>query len=82
MARCFLNRLGFAPELIDAVAFLGRNHMLPAALGRVRAEHAEELMESRLFPRLLELYRADMLATFASPAGSQRNRPPLTYGAL
>lgn len=58
---------GFAPDLIEAVAFLGRNHMLPAALGRVRAELAEELMESRLFPRLLELYRADMLATFASP---------------
>ena len=67
VARRFLNRLEFAPDLIDAVAFLGRNHMLPAALGRVRAEHAEELMESRLFPRLLELYRADVLATFASP---------------
>ena len=67
VAQRFLRRLGFAPDLIDAVAFLGRNHMLPAALGRVRAEHAEELMDSRLFPRLLELYRADMLATFASP---------------
>lgn len=67
VARRFLRRLGFAPDLIDAVAFLGRNHMLPAALGRVRAELAEELMESRLFPRLLELYRADMLATYASP---------------
>lgn len=49
------------------MAFLGRNHMLPAALGRVRAEHAEELMSSALFPRLPELYRADMLAAFASP---------------
>ena len=49
------------------MAFLGRNHMLPAALGRVRAEHAEELMNSALFPRLPELYRADMLAAFASP---------------
>ena len=67
VARRFLRRLGFAPDLIDAVAFLGRNHMLPAALGRVRPEHAEELMDSPLFPRLLELYRADMLATFASP---------------
>lgn len=67
VARRFLRRLGFAPDLVAAVEFLGRNHMLPAALGRVRAEHAEELMDSPLFPRLLELYRADMLATFASP---------------
>ena len=67
LARRFLGRLGFAPRLIDAVAFLGRNHMMPAALGRVRPEHAEELMSSDLFPRLLELYRADMLSSFASP---------------
>ena len=67
VARRFLGRLGFPPRLIDAVAFLGRNHMMPAALGRVRAEHAEELMDSKLFPHLLELYRADMLSSFASP---------------
>ena len=67
VARRFLGRLGFAPRLIDAVAFLSRNHMMPAALGRVRPEHAEELMNSDLFPHLLELYRADMLSSFASP---------------
>ena len=67
LARRFLGRLGFAPRLIDAVAFLGRNHMMPAALGRVRPEHVEELMSSDLFPHLLELYRADMLSSFASP---------------
>ena len=67
VARRFLGRLGFAPRLIDAVAFLGRNHMMPAALGRVRPEHAEELMSSALFPHLLELYRADMMSSFASP---------------
>ena len=67
VARRFLGRLGFAPRLIEAVAFLGRNHMMPAALGRVRPEHAEELMSSDLFPHLLELYRADMMSSFASP---------------
>ncbi len=67
VARRFLGRLGFAPKLIDAVAFLSRNHMMPAALGRVRPEHAEELMSSHLFPHLLELYRADMMSSFASP---------------
>lgn len=67
VARRFLGRLGFAPRLIDAVAFLSRNHMMPAALGRVRPEHAEELMSSELFPHLLELYRADMMSSFASP---------------
>ena len=67
VGRRFLSRLGFAPRLIDGVAFLGRNHMMPAALGRVRPEHAEELMDSDLFPHLLELYRADMLSSFARP---------------
>ena len=67
VGRRFLTRLGFAPRLIDGVSFLGRNHMMPAALGRVRPEHAEELMDSPLFPRLLELYRADMLSSFARP---------------
>ena len=67
IGRRFLSRLGFAPRLIDAVVFLGRNHMMPAALGRVHPEHAEELMSSDLFPHLLELYRADMLSSFARP---------------
>lgn len=67
LARRFLTRLGFAPRLVDGVAFLGRNHMMPAALGRVRPRQAEELMSSALFPRLLELYRADMLSSFARP---------------
>ena len=67
VGRRLLTRLGFAPRLIDGVAFLGRNHMMPAALGRVRPEHAEELMSSPLFPHLLELYRADMLSSFARP---------------
>ena len=67
VAQRFLRRLEFGSQIIDAVAFLGRNHMMPAALGRVRADHVEELMSSSLFPHLLELYRADMLATFASP---------------
>ncbi len=67
LGRHFLTRLGFAPRLVDGVAFLGRNHMMPAALGRVRPKHAEELMSSALFPRLLELYRADMLSSFARP---------------
>ena len=67
IGRRFLTRLGFAPRLVDGVAFLGRNHMMPAALGRVRPEHAEELMSSDLFPHLLELYRADMLSSFARP---------------
>ena len=67
VGRRFLTRLGFAPRLIDGVSFLGRNHMMPAALGRVRPEHAEELMDSPLFPLLLELYRADMLSSFARP---------------
>ena len=67
VGRRFLTRLGFAPRLVDGVAFLGRNHMMPAALGRVRPEHAEELMSSPLFPHLLELYRADMLSSFARP---------------
>lgn len=63
----FLQRLGFSQDLIDSVSFLGRNHMMPAALDRVRPQQVERLMESPLFPHLLELYRADMLSTFSSP---------------
>ena len=56
VGRRFLTRLGFAPRLIDGVAYLGRNHMMPAALGRVRPEpyyHACRLYQRHLRGRPL-----------------------------
>jgi poly(A) polymerase len=67
LASRFLRRLGFGASVTGAVAFLARNHMMPAALKRLPPYRVEPLMGNQLFPRLLELYRADMLATFTSP---------------
>jgi poly(A) polymerase len=63
-ARKFLERLGFEPSLINDVAFLVRNHMLPAALPRLPLSRTGEILESPLFPTLLELYRCDESSSF------------------
>jgi poly(A) polymerase len=65
----FLNRLGFSSELIDGVTFLIKFHMLPAALKKLPLYRTEKLMESPLFPTLLELYRADLESSFRLPKG-------------
>jgi poly(A) polymerase len=63
-ARRFLERLGFEPSLIADVYYLVRNHMLPAALPRLPLTRTEEILESPLFPILLELYRCDESSSF------------------
>jgi poly(A) polymerase len=63
-ARKFLERLGFNPPLIADVFFLVRNHMLPAALPRLPLTRTAEILESPLFPTLLELYRCDESSSF------------------
>jgi poly(A) polymerase len=69
IASRFLYRLGFDCELIDKVVFLIRFHMLPAALKKLPLFRTEKLMETSLFPVLLELYRADLESSFRSPKG-------------
>ncbi|MDR1324576.1 MAG: HD domain-containing protein [Treponema sp.] len=62
--RAFLRRLDFAPSLIDDVCFLVRHHMMPAALKRLPLTRIEDVLESPLFPTLLELYRCDEASSF------------------
>jgi poly(A) polymerase len=63
-ARRFLQRLGFGAQLAADVCYLVRNHMLPAALPRLPLARSGEIMESGLFPILMELYRCDESSSF------------------
>jgi len=69
IARRFLRRLQFSESLIDDVAFLVRFHMMPAALKKLPLYRSERIMNSPLFPLLLELYRADLSSSYWSPEG-------------
>lgn len=64
VAARFLRRLGYDEPLVRDILFLVRNHMLPAALDRLPVHRTRTLMESPLFPVLLELSRADLAATW------------------
>ena len=72
VARRFLRRLGFDQPVVEEVGFLVRYHMMPGAMREGGASPGrrallERIMAEPAFPRLLELFRADTLATFASP---------------
>ena len=72
VARRFLRRLGFDQPVVEEVGFLVRYHMMPGAMRESGASPGrrallERIMAEPAFPRLLELFRADTLATFASP---------------
>lgn len=68
-ARSFLGRLGFSAARVDEVAFLVRNHMMPAALPRLPLTRTQAALESPLFPLLLELYRCDESSSFKNQGG-------------
>jgi poly(A) polymerase len=65
----FLKRLGFDPAIIKDICFLVKNHMIPAALPRLPLTRTQEMMESPLFPTLLELYRCDESSSFKGLEG-------------
>lgn len=67
ISESFLRHLGFATPFIRDVCFLIHYHMLPAALVKMPLYRIEKIMDSRLFPSLLELFRADISATFRGP---------------
>ncbi len=69
IASGFLGRIGFDLSLIQQVTFLVRYHMMPAALKQLPIYRSERIMDSPLFPLLLELYRADLSASYWSPEG-------------
>jgi poly(A) polymerase len=67
VAAGFLRRLGFTQSLIQEVCFLIRYHMMPGALKSLPLFRFEKIMDSPLFPQLLELFRADLSASYGSP---------------
>ncbi len=69
IAREFLTRLKFSPALIERVTFLIKYHMLPHALSKIPIYRTEKIMDSPLFPLLLEIYRADLASTYNSVTG-------------
>jgi poly(A) polymerase len=69
IASSFLGRLGFDLSLVREVTFLILYHMMPAALKQLPIYRSERIMDSPLFPLLLELYRADLSASYWSPEG-------------
>ncbi|MBN1836377.1 MAG: HD domain-containing protein [Spirochaetales bacterium] len=69
IAARFLRRLGFSRQTVEEVTFLVRYHMMPGALGVLPLHRSGPLMASDLFPVLLELYRADLSASYESPEG-------------
>jgi poly(A) polymerase len=69
----FLERLGFDQSIRDDIYYLVKNHMLPAALKRLPIIRTEEIMESPLFPVLMELYRCDESSSFKGLDGYYEN---------
>lgn len=69
IATHFLRRLGFPEAQVRDVTFLVRYHMMPAALRKLPLYRSERIMDSPLFPLLLELYRADSSASYWGPDG-------------
>lgn len=72
VAAQFLKRFGFEDLIIQEVTFLVRYHMMPSALREGaqapgRRALIDRIMAEPAFPQLLELYRADTLATFKGP---------------
>jgi poly(A) polymerase len=63
-AQVFLERLGFDSAFTSDICYLVKNHMLPAALPRLPLTRTGGILESPLFPLLLELYRCDESSSF------------------
>jgi poly(A) polymerase len=63
-ARRFLERLDFDAAVIEDIYYLVKNHMIPAALPRLPLTRTRKIMESDLFPTLMELYRCDESSSF------------------
>jgi len=67
--RKFMKNLDFDDAFTDKAAFLVREHMLPAHISALPAYRTEKVMDSPLFPLLLELYRCDISSSFRGPDG-------------
>lgn len=63
----FLKRMNFPSSFIDEITFLVRHHMIPMSLDKLPIFKTSKIMDSPLFPTVLELYRADVSSTFRGP---------------
>jgi poly(A) polymerase len=72
-AKKFLKRLEFPSSLTEDVCWLIKNHMLPAALPELPLVRTETVMNSALFPTLMELYRCDESSSFKGLDGYYRS---------
>jgi poly(A) polymerase len=69
IASRFLARLGYDPSVVSDVEFLVRYHMMPAALKSLPPFRTDPILASPQFPRLLELYRADLCSSWRDEEG-------------
>ena len=72
VAREILSRFSYSEEVVEAVDWLVRYHMVPGALHKLPLRRSRRLMESELFPFLLELHRCDVSSTFRGPESYYR----------
>lgn len=68
-ARRFLRDMKFSDRFVEETAFLIKEHMLPAHISTLAAYRTEKIMDSPLFPLLLEVYRCDISSSFRGPEG-------------
>lgn len=67
LARNFLRRLDYNPDRIKRIVFLVENHMLPAAIKDLPDYRIRDRLKNPLFPKLLEVFRCDLLSTYGDP---------------
>jgi poly(A) polymerase len=72
LARRLLDRLDTRREAVEDVTWIIRNHMMPGALERLPDYRRDPIMESPVFPKLLEVYRCDLSSTYRGPDGYYR----------
>lgn len=63
LTREILTRLRFSKKEMDDISWLVLFHMAPMGMLQMRPARREALMRERLFPELVELYRADTLGS-------------------
>ncbi|MEX2444962.1 MAG: HD domain-containing protein [Alkalispirochaeta sp.] len=72
LSRRLLERLDAHRGDVEDVTWIIRNHMMPGALERLPDYRRDPIMESPLFPQLLEVYRCDLSSTYRGPDGYYR----------
>jgi len=72
LSRRVLDRLEVPRYDVEGITWIVRNHMMPGALERLPDYRRDPIMDSPLFPQLLEVYRCDLSSTYRGPEGYYR----------